>query len=202
MNDKRIEEMQAQITALQNELNTMKQLSQCDVPVTERIKTFEDACLELGEDNVLVKQYNEICSTFNYYVVREENPSKDIIAYLKLRIIAAALNEDWKPTFTKNECRYYSYFELYTKEEYDCRNEEWKQKHPLQLLDASATCGAYCGIIASFSGYTQTPALPGFSSCVAVKSPELAIYFGTQFFEIWKDYIFKQSKELNLKNLV
>lgn len=191
MNNKRIEEMQAQIEALQKELNTMKQLSQCDVPVTERIKTFDDACRELGKDNELVKQYNAIYSTFNYYDVKQENSSKDIIAYLKLRIIAAALNEGWEPKFTKNECRYYSYFELYTKEEYDCRSEEWKQKHPLQLLDASATCGAYCGIVASFSGYTRTSALPGFSSCVAIKSPELAVYFGTQFVEIWKDYIFK-----------
>ena len=143
MNDKRIEEMQAQIEDLQNELNTMKQLSQCDVPVTERIKTFDDACRELGEDNVLVKQYNEICSTFHYYVIREENPSNDIIAYLKLRIIAAALNEGWAPKFTKDECRYFTYFEPYTQKLYDYMSEEWKQKHQLLLWGGYATRGAY-----------------------------------------------------------
>lgn len=191
MNDKRIEEMQAQITALQNELNTMKQLSQCDVPVTERIKTFEDACLELGEDNVLVKQYNEICSTFNYYVVREENPSKDIIAYLKLRIIAAALNEGWEPKFTKDECRYFPYFELYTKEEYDCMGEEWKQKNPLLLWGGNAYDGAICGLVYSYSNHAWTTAWTNVGSRLAVKSEKLAVYFGTQFSEIWKDYIFK-----------
>lgn len=191
MNDKRIEEMQAQIEALQNELNTMKQLSQCNVPVTERIKTFDDACRELGEDNVLVKQYNTICSTFNYYVVREENPSKDIIAYLKLRIIAAALNEGWAPMFTKDECRYFPYFEFYTQEEYDCMSEEWKQKHPLLLWGGSAYDGANCGLVYSTSSHDWAAAWTNLGSRLAVKSKELAIYFGTQFSELWEDYIFK-----------
>ena len=191
MNDKRIEEMQAQIEALQKELNTMKQLSQCDVPVTERIKTFVDACRELGEDNELVKQYNEICSAFNYYVVREEKPSKDIIAYLKLRIIAAALNEGWEPKFTKNECRYFPHFEIFTQEEYDCMDEEWKQEQPLLLQNDAEHVGINRGLICSHSNSAWSNAWSGFSSSVAVKSPQLAVYFGTQFAEIWKDYIFK-----------
>lgn len=191
MNNKRIEEMQAQITALQNELNAMKQLSQCDVPVTERIKTFDDACRELGEDNVLVKQYNEICSTFHYYVIREENPSNDIIAFLKLRIIAAALNEGWIPKFTKDEFRYFPYFMLYTKEEYDCMGKKWKQKHPLLLWGGAADRVASCGLVCSSSGDAWKAVWPSVSSCLAVKSEELSIYFGTQFSEIWKDYIFK-----------
>lgn len=191
MNNKRIEEMQAQIESLQKELNMMKQLSQCDVPVTERIKTFEDACRELGEDNELVKQYNEIYSTFNYYVVREENQSNDIIAYLKLRIIAAALNDGWEPKFTKDECRYFPYFELYTQEGYDCMSEEWKQKHSLLLWGGTASVGAGCGLVCSPSYDSWTSAWTHIGSSLAVKSKEIAIYFGTQFYEIWKDYIFK-----------
>lgn len=191
MNDNRIEEMQAQIEALQKELNTMKQLSQCNVPFTERIKTFDDACREIGEDNEFVKQYNTICSTFNYYVVREENQSKDIIAYLKLRIIAAALNEGWTPTFTKDEFRYLPYFELYTQEEYDRMSEEWKQQHPLLLWGGDADSGAACGLVCSSSAYAWAVAWAIVGSRLAVKSKELAIYFGTKFSEIWKDYIFK-----------
>ena len=119
MNDKRIEEMQAQINALQNELNTMKQLSQCNVPVTERIKTFDDACEVLGDEHPLVKEYWGVVNV-------DLDITQDLIAYLKLRIIAAALNEGWAPTFTKDECRYSPYFELYTQEDYDCMDEEWK----------------------------------------------------------------------------
>ena len=57
-------------------------------PVTERIKTFEDACKELG-NHPFVKEYALINPFTNFY-------SKDLIAYLKLRIITAALNEALK----------------------------------------------------------------------------------------------------------
>lgn len=64
-------------------------------PVTERIKTFEDACKELGEEHPFVVAYDA-------WIMNEEfDDQLDIIAYLKLRIIAAALNEGWKPQFTK-----------------------------------------------------------------------------------------------------
>ena len=61
-----------------------------DNPVTDRIKTFEDACKELGEERLFVKQYNSNEMT---------DVDTDLVAYLKLRIICAALNEGWKPQF-------------------------------------------------------------------------------------------------------
>lgn len=184
MNDKRIEEMQAQIEALQKELNTMKQLSQYDVPVTERIKTFEDAREVLGDEHPLVKEYWGVVNV-------DLDITRDLIAYLKLRIIAAALNEGWAPMFTKDECRYYPFFKLCTQGEYDGMDDEWKQKHPLLLWDGYANFGALCGLVASFSGDAWASALAYFGSRLAVKSEKLAVYFGTQFSEIWKDYIFK-----------
>lgn len=184
MNNKRIEEMQAQIEALQKELNTIKQLSQCDVPATERIKTFEDACEVLGDEHPLVKEY--------WCVVNVDlDITQDLISYLKIRIIAAALNEGWAPMFTKDECRYFPYFELYTQEEYDCMSEEWKQKHPLLLWGGDAYDGSACGLVSSGSSFGWTDAWANLGSRLAVKSKEIAIYFGTQFSEIWKDYIFK-----------
>ena len=57
-------------------------------PVTERIKTFEDALEALGDEHPLVKEY--------WGVVRIDfDISKDLYAYLKLRVIVAALNEEW-----------------------------------------------------------------------------------------------------------
>lgn len=55
--------------------------------VTERIKTFENACRELEErgDDVLVRQYYSVLDT----AIVDAN----LDAYLKLRIICAALNE-------------------------------------------------------------------------------------------------------------
>ena len=72
--------------------------------VTDRIKTFEDACRELGEGNTLVQEWK-------MNVIK----SPDVEAYLKLRIIVAALNEGWEPEFAEDEWRYSPYFYLYSK---------------------------------------------------------------------------------------
>ena len=85
--------------------------------VMERIKTFEDACNELGID------HNEWMQD-----KKELGLEADVIAYLKLRIIAAALNEGWKPQFTTDEYRYFPWFCLYTQSEIDEMNEEDKSR--------------------------------------------------------------------------
>ena len=59
--------------------------------IMERVKTFEDACEVLGEEHQYVKAYRA-CMRI-YYA-----ECKDVTAYLKLRIICAALNEGWQPT--------------------------------------------------------------------------------------------------------
>ena len=69
-------------------------------PITERVKTFEDACKELGEDHKLVQQFKAIQEA-----IAED---KEATAYFKLGIITAALNEGWEPDFTNDdEYRYY-----------------------------------------------------------------------------------------------
>ena len=90
-------------------------------PVMERIKTFEDTVAVLGENHPLVIQYKEICDNFLYEI---GDGVKDIVAYIKLRIIVAAHNEEWKPTFSDNECRFYPWFVFCAKEELDAIDEE------------------------------------------------------------------------------
>ena len=59
--------------------------------IMERVKTFEDACRELGEDHPFVSAYTA-------WIKHEEfDDQEDILAYMKLRIICAALNEGWEP---------------------------------------------------------------------------------------------------------
>ena len=84
--------------------------------IMERIKTFKDALNELGRNHPLVFQYNNI-----------DDVDSDLTAYLKLRIIVAALNEGWTPKFTEDECRYYPYFYLYTKDEVERMDEDKKK---------------------------------------------------------------------------
>lgn len=94
-------------------------------PITERVKTFEDACKELGEDHKLVQQFKAIQEA-----IAED---KEATAYFKLGIITAALNEGWEPDVTNDdEYRYYPYLCLWTKEELEDKDEAWKDDHNLQ----------------------------------------------------------------------
>ena len=91
-------------------------------PVTERIKTFEDAARAMGINDPEAWEDNY------------SNLEPDILAYFKLRIICAALNEGWKPQFTENEWRYYPWFWLYTQDEIDNMDEDEKKR---TLLDVN-----------------------------------------------------------------
>ena len=131
--------------------------------IKERVKTFEDACRELGDNHPYVKAYER---AQNYMADGDD----DVNAYLKLRIITAALNEGWKPKFAKDECRYYPWFVL------------------ARSLYGSSTFGGVTYAYAS-GGASGTDTYCG--SRLAFKNGELAEYAGKQFIGIWVDYIFK-----------
>lgn len=161
-------------------------------PVTERIKTFEDAVKATGmtlpfDDNQL-----------SYL-------PKDVVAYMKLRVIAAALNKlhettlDEFPKFTKDEYRWYPWFYLYTQDKIDKMEE--RDKKNLWLFGGSSGDGALCGLAYadSYSAWTVSGAY--LSARLAVKSEELAKYFGQQFIDIWSDYVALPHKE-DEKNII
>ena len=75
--------------------------------IRERIKTFEDACNELGEEHQYVKAYRE-------WMRVSFAESEDVTAYFKLRIICAALNEGWVPRYTYGERGWSPYFIIET----------------------------------------------------------------------------------------
>ena len=83
--------------------------------ITERIKTFEDACYEIGFDHPFVNAYYD-CIVSNHSKSMNDH---DLVAYLKLRIITAALNEGWEPQFTQDEKRWYVFYGLVNKEQYN-----------------------------------------------------------------------------------
>ena len=116
-------------------------------PITERVKTFEDACKELGEDHKLVQQYRAIEGT-------PLMDSIDVVAYFKLRIITAALNEGWVPQFTEDEERWYPYLVLWFKGELEDKSDEWKDERNLQVpvVVGCADNGSNVGVSALSSG--------------------------------------------------
>lgn len=149
--------------------------------VMERIKTFEDACNELGID------HNEWMQD-----KKELGLEADVIAYLKLRIIAAALNEGWKPQFTTDEYRYFPWFCLYTQSEIDEMNEEDKSR-VVYRSSSYAHAGGGVAYAHTYSDSSLTYTCIG--SRLAFKTRELAEYAGRQFVEIWADYVFKPEEE-------
>lgn len=152
-------------------------------PITERVKTFEDACKELGEDHKLVQQFKAIQEA-----IAED---KEATAYFKLGIITAALNEGWEPDFTNDdEYRYYPYLYLWTKEELEDKDEAWKDDHNLQLWRGGgrSSYGANCGLAAAYSSSAWSYAYANFSARLAHKTEKLAIYSGKQFTELWTNY--------------
>lgn len=151
--------------------------------ITERVKTFEDACKELGEDHKLVQQFKAIQEA-----IAED---KEATAYFKLSIITAALNEGWEADFTNDdEYRYYPYLCIWTKEELEDNDEAWKDEHNLQLWrgGGSSFNGANCGLAVASSSNAWSLAAAFVSARLAHKTEELAIYSGKQFTELWANY--------------
>lgn len=147
--------------------------------VMERVKTFKDACNELGiEHDKWVQDKKDL------------GLEADVIAYLKLRIIAAALNEGWKPQFTTDEYRYFPWFYLYTQSEIDEMSEEEKSR----VVDRSGS-SAFGGVAYALTGVGSSHTYTYIGSRLAFKTRELAEYAGRQFVEIWADYVFKPEEE-------
>lgn len=144
--------------------------------VRERIKTFEDACREIGID---AEAWNRDKISLGL--------EPDVLAFLKLRIIVKALNEGWEPRFTEDECRYYPWFILYTGEEYNKLDEEEKSRVVYRsYYNAGALGGVSCA--GAHNDSSGTSAYIGVR--LAFKTSELAAYCGRQFLDIWADFVF------------
>ena len=128
--------------------------------IRDRIKTLQDACNELGEKHPLVTQYHLSVAAYI-----GDPMTEDFIAFLKLRIIAAALNEGWEPTFDKDEERWYPWFSA-IQGVLECTNAN----------KAGVLSYAVNGVRLVF------------------KSKELAEYAGEQFTDIYKDFCYERNK--------
>lgn len=152
--------------------------------IKDKVKTFEDAVAILGDEHPLVAQFRVIESSF-----KEADNNLHLFAYARLVIIAEALNEGWKPKFDSDECRYYPYFYIYTKKEYEELDED--EKKDCRVVgrshdNANAGGGVVCAHANNASSYSDTY----HGSRLAFKTRELAEYCGKQFIDIWEKFLF------------
>lgn len=118
--------------------------------VTDRIKSYLDACLELG-----INPISENALLSNGF-------TKDEIAYRKIKTIAEALNEGWKP---------------------DWNDEDQKKWIPWFYPNSSS------GFVFGSTYYDDSAAGAGYGLRLCFKSDELATYAGKQFVELYKEFI-------------
>lgn len=146
-----------------------KALTPNDRPITERIKTFEDAVEELGDWHPLVTEYKLIAGAFDI--------TNDLLAYLELRIICEALNEGWRPAFNKD--KFYSpWFYVHL---------ENKPKNNKYSYYGVNTHGGY---VCAQANYAGTHAVTYYGMQLVLRTKELAEYCGKQFIDIWISYLF------------
>lgn len=144
-------------------------LHDSSIDIRSRIKTLDDAVAYLGEDNPFVKVYNAT-----------KGKDFDILAYTKLRIIAAALNEEpegWRPKYQDKdgnggEYRWYPYFRAV-------------------FFGGVAPGGADAGLAFASTGYGFSSADASCGSRLCYKSEFLAEYSGQKFKDIWEEYLLR-----------
>ena len=153
------------------------------LPATERVKTYEDAVWELGNDHPLV----EAASSAEWRFTNSED--KDIIAYLKLRVIVAALNDGWKPQFVPGELRWYPWYELISKDEYDAMSEDEKQERRC-VGRSDSNADADGGLVYLSADFASSFSYADSGSRLAFKSEALAEYAGKQFAELFANFCF------------
>jgi hypothetical protein len=104
----------------------------------------------------------ELGKSYDEFVTACGGLSDDEVAYKKLKIIRLALNEGWKPNWNdSSEYKYYPWFDMRTEGGFDF----------------------------SYSSYDSWTSDATAGSRLCFKSSDLAKYAGTQFLDIYKDFM-------------
>lgn len=154
------------------------------------IKTYEDACEALwltpiySDENV----DRAVCEHINDHWDYRQDLPKHIKALLKLETIAKALwGRNWepKPDASGDTWFWYPWFALWTEKEIQDLSKDQRGA----LLSASALHGAYAGFGYLSTSYRSSSANAHIGFRLCQETEEKARYFGTQFVELWAEYL-------------
>ena len=100
----------------------------------------------------------------------------------------------WFSRKGEDECRYYPWFYIYTKEKYDNFSEEEKHRRVGRVVyrGCNYAC-AYGGVSSASADYDASSAYADVGSHLAFSNRDLAEYAGKQFIDIWADFVFEIS---------
>ena len=154
------------------------------------IKTYEDACEALGLTPIYSDKDEEraVCEHINDHWDYRQTMPKHIIALMKLETIAKALwGRNWepKPDASGDTLFWYPYFALWTEKEIQDLNKDQRGA----LLSANGDGGATAGFGYLRTYYRSSDAGAYFGFRLCQETEEKARYFGTQFVELWAEYL-------------
>lgn len=154
------------------------------------IKTYEDACEALGLTPIYSDQdpKRAVCEHINDHWDYRQDMPKHIIALMKLETISRALwGRNWepKPDAEGSKRFWFPWFALWTKDE--IKNLDEHQRGALLSADASSGANAGFGYLGTYGRSSRADAGIGFRLCQ--ETDEKALYFGTQFVELWAEYL-------------
>ena len=137
-----------------------------------------------------IKSYEDACEALGVSPIQPEktNVSKHIVALMKLETISKALwgkDFDPKPDPKGEKCFWYPYFALYTQDEIEGLNEAQRGA----LLSANASYGSLAGFGYLYTNSRSSSATADLGFRLCQETEEKAQYFGTQFIELWAEYL-------------
>ena len=154
------------------------------------IKTYEDACEALGLTPIYSDENVDraVCEHINDHWDYRQTMPKHIIALMKLETIAKALwGRNWepKPDAIGDTLFWYPYFALWTDKDIQDLNKYQRGA----LLSAHAYSGAIAGFGYLFTHCRSSDARADIGFRLCQETEEKARYFGTQFVELWAEYL-------------
>lgn len=136
-----------------------------------------------------IKSYEDACEALGVPTIKPDmNLPKHVVALMKLETVSKALwgkNFDPMPDPKGEKCFWYPYFALYTQDEIEGLNEA--QRGALLSATASSGTSAGFGCLFTLGRSSDAVAFIGFRLCQ--ETEEKAQYFGTQFIELWAEYL-------------
>lgn len=140
-----------------------------------KIKTFNDAVALLGEEG---RSSRDLFSVYDL-TTQMTNPPKDVVAFLKLRIIAAALNDGLDPNAILGA--YAPAFMVFNE-----RKAITLRDPESYMITTDKKTGARLYFCLIGSGPAEN------TSCgITLLSSDLAYYCGKQFIDIWADLLLR-----------
>jgi len=146
----------------------------------EAIRSFEDACDDL---NKRAEAGDKLANVLMTDLQFNSPRTPDLEAYIKLRIVAYAINEGWEPKFVEGEYRWFPWFRLYTQAEIDAMSEEQRAK--VLSVGGRASGGAVCGLAFSGSDGVFSRSWAAVGARLAFSDKARAEFAGKRFIELY-----------------